>query len=360
MYTFLLHLVILYPPKRCPVLIIHGTKDDVVPFWHGDELLRSLPPQCRAQPYWVDGLGHNHIEVKRKEEYVRRINAYIDMYIINPIGRCTIKNQPRYIPEREQYKPEKTLRESGKFVVNQTWMKHGMAIVNEALHERKKNQSTTSSLPPQIPSSSAATIKTTTASRMTANNPSDGKSTTPLAPILRKQIQGRKETQDSTTHNNEMGKPTDAEFHNAATKAKHAQYIKITKKLKEESNTKTLPLRKTDSFQSVQSASSRFTLTKESWGVDDEDENVSFDDVKENKRENNNSETGVSLHTFATNNISVISGFSLESTFAHEECELSIRENHQQGKRDDATSVVSEKSDNVDASFDRYSIDGAV
>ena len=38
---------------RCPVLIIHGAMDEVVPFWHGQELFLSVPSVWRAEPFWV-------------------------------------------------------------------------------------------------------------------------------------------------------------------------------------------------------------------------------------------------------------------------------------------------------------------
>jgi len=51
---------------RCPVLVIHGTKDEVVPFWNGEQLFLALPVQYRAKPYWVDGGGHNNIELNNR------------------------------------------------------------------------------------------------------------------------------------------------------------------------------------------------------------------------------------------------------------------------------------------------------
>lgn len=39
---------------RCPVFIIHGTEDTVVPFSHGLELLNSFPEEFRTQPFWAE------------------------------------------------------------------------------------------------------------------------------------------------------------------------------------------------------------------------------------------------------------------------------------------------------------------
>lgn len=67
--------------KRCPVLIIHGTKDDIVPFWHAPELLSKILPQYRAKPFYSEGMGHNNIESRDKEEYIRRLTEFLQKYI---------------------------------------------------------------------------------------------------------------------------------------------------------------------------------------------------------------------------------------------------------------------------------------
>lgn len=38
------------PQIACPVFIVHGTQDEVVPFWHGEGLFLALPQQWRAKP----------------------------------------------------------------------------------------------------------------------------------------------------------------------------------------------------------------------------------------------------------------------------------------------------------------------
>lgn len=44
---------------RCPVLVIHGREDRVVPFAHGEALLAAAPEP--KQHRWVNGAGHNDI-----------------------------------------------------------------------------------------------------------------------------------------------------------------------------------------------------------------------------------------------------------------------------------------------------------
>ena len=41
----------------CPVLVLHGREDEVIPFSHGEALFRAAPGRKLAG--WVDGAGHN-------------------------------------------------------------------------------------------------------------------------------------------------------------------------------------------------------------------------------------------------------------------------------------------------------------
>jgi abhydrolase domain-containing protein 17 len=45
-----------------PVFVIHGTKDEIVPFQHGEEIFFSTKVEYRAKPLWIDGGGHNNLE----------------------------------------------------------------------------------------------------------------------------------------------------------------------------------------------------------------------------------------------------------------------------------------------------------
>ena len=50
------------PHVTCPVFVIHGTRDEIVPFVHGEELFLAAPVHLRAKPNWVQGGGHNDLE----------------------------------------------------------------------------------------------------------------------------------------------------------------------------------------------------------------------------------------------------------------------------------------------------------
>lgn len=49
---------------RSIVLIIHGTEDDVIDVSHGFALYNRIHIQHQIEPLWVDGAGHNDIEVR--------------------------------------------------------------------------------------------------------------------------------------------------------------------------------------------------------------------------------------------------------------------------------------------------------
>lgn len=59
---------------RCPVLIIHGTQDTVISFWHGEKLfaLANEPKQFWA----VHGAGHNDVDLHAGESYGKTLRAF--------------------------------------------------------------------------------------------------------------------------------------------------------------------------------------------------------------------------------------------------------------------------------------------
>ncbi len=47
------------PGIACPVLVMHGTADEVIPFSHGEKLLAAA--RAPARSLWVRGAGHNNL-----------------------------------------------------------------------------------------------------------------------------------------------------------------------------------------------------------------------------------------------------------------------------------------------------------
>ena len=60
---------------RCPVLVIHGTNDALIPQWHGAELLkRANDPKMS---FWVEGAGHNDLPSTAGSGYERALREFV-------------------------------------------------------------------------------------------------------------------------------------------------------------------------------------------------------------------------------------------------------------------------------------------
>ena len=69
---------------RCPVLVIHGRQDEVIPFWHGERLF-DLANQPKMN-FWVDGAGHNNLKSVAGSDYVRMLLAF-SQSLANPSSK---------------------------------------------------------------------------------------------------------------------------------------------------------------------------------------------------------------------------------------------------------------------------------
>ena len=58
---------------RCPVLVIHGTEDEVIDFTHGLTIYERCP--ITVEPLWVEGAGHNDVEIYG--QYIERLHRFI-------------------------------------------------------------------------------------------------------------------------------------------------------------------------------------------------------------------------------------------------------------------------------------------
>jgi fermentation-respiration switch protein FrsA (DUF1100 family) len=61
---------------RCPVLFIHGDRDEIVPFEHSKTLFAAAPaPKAH---YRIAGATHNDTYVVGGEEYFEKIREFVD------------------------------------------------------------------------------------------------------------------------------------------------------------------------------------------------------------------------------------------------------------------------------------------
>lgn len=60
---------------HCPVLVIHGRDDQVVPWWHGERIYTLANEPKRF--LWVDGAGHNDALLLATGRYFSALNEYV-------------------------------------------------------------------------------------------------------------------------------------------------------------------------------------------------------------------------------------------------------------------------------------------
>eukprot|EP00607_Mallomonas_marina_P005055 CAMPEP_0182426532 /NCGR_PEP_ID=MMETSP1167-20130531/13024_1 /TAXON_ID=2988 /ORGANISM="Mallomonas Sp, Strain CCMP3275" /LENGTH=278 /DNA_ID=CAMNT_0024608021 /DNA_START=58 /DNA_END=891 /DNA_ORIENTATION=+ len=67
----------------CPILVVHGTRDEVVPFWNGEDLFLTASKKWRAKPFWVEGAGHNNIETMLRDDgsFFDRIREFLEEWV---------------------------------------------------------------------------------------------------------------------------------------------------------------------------------------------------------------------------------------------------------------------------------------
>lgn len=75
---------------ECPVYIVHGTKDEIVPFWHGQDLHRHSKLCAQYDPFWVEGGGHNNLEIIAREPFYERFQSYLRYLEKTPISQALI------------------------------------------------------------------------------------------------------------------------------------------------------------------------------------------------------------------------------------------------------------------------------
>lgn len=77
------------PKVTSPVLVIHGTEDEVIDFSHGLAIYERCPRA--VEPLWVEGAGHNDVELYN--QYLERLKQFVSVELLNwqrlqaPVGQ---------------------------------------------------------------------------------------------------------------------------------------------------------------------------------------------------------------------------------------------------------------------------------
>ncbi|HEX2949530.1 MAG TPA: alpha/beta hydrolase, partial [Armatimonadota bacterium] len=66
---------------RCPVLIMHGKSDYVIPFHHGVQLYNAV--KTPKLHFWVNAVGHNDFPSASDGEYQEKIYEFIHLLETN-------------------------------------------------------------------------------------------------------------------------------------------------------------------------------------------------------------------------------------------------------------------------------------
>lgn len=64
------------PEVECPTLVIHGKNDQVIGFYHGEQLAEAIPPDL-LKTFWVDGVGHNDLVDRASVQYWASIRGFL-------------------------------------------------------------------------------------------------------------------------------------------------------------------------------------------------------------------------------------------------------------------------------------------
>merc|ERR1719203_2346534 len=70
----------------CPIYIIHGTRDEIVPCWHGQALYeRCMEEGLTCKQFIVDGADHNNLEMHAGEDFQGRLQIFLQELRDNPV-----------------------------------------------------------------------------------------------------------------------------------------------------------------------------------------------------------------------------------------------------------------------------------
>jgi len=77
---------------RCPVLIMHGERDDIVPLHNAQKLQKRCKEAYQMQPYIHPEAGHNDLIEVDKKTYFDRLSTFVE-HIRERLSGCTAENR---------------------------------------------------------------------------------------------------------------------------------------------------------------------------------------------------------------------------------------------------------------------------
>lgn len=83
------------PSIESPLILVHGSADQIVPFNHSEKLYEALQPCARAKPLYIEGMGHNNVHSIVRPMFVSRLNEFLDEKIWPKIQQAKATNGQR-------------------------------------------------------------------------------------------------------------------------------------------------------------------------------------------------------------------------------------------------------------------------
>ncbi|MEO6401662.1 MAG: alpha/beta fold hydrolase [Vicinamibacteria bacterium] len=80
------------PKLKVPLLVIHGTRDEVIPFKQGREVFEAAPPPKTFIS--MEGAHHNDVYIVGGEGYRRALNAFVDQVVVMSRGGLVETTKP--------------------------------------------------------------------------------------------------------------------------------------------------------------------------------------------------------------------------------------------------------------------------
>lgn len=90
------------PNVRCPVMIMHGTRDELVPCWHGHKMYEICKNKgLQADAYIVQNADHNNLEIQAGDAFYEKLKQFLASLEQNEIT-AELKAQPQLPPSAHQ------------------------------------------------------------------------------------------------------------------------------------------------------------------------------------------------------------------------------------------------------------------
>jgi fermentation-respiration switch protein FrsA (DUF1100 family) len=90
------------PQIKSPVILVHGTADQIVPFNHSERLYEALQPSARARPLYIEGMGHNNVHTVVRPMFIARLNEFLDSHVLPNIKGVQLSKTLPYGNEDER------------------------------------------------------------------------------------------------------------------------------------------------------------------------------------------------------------------------------------------------------------------